>query len=75
MNVSIIRIPSRLTLNPLVSLHVGFPTTLKDGEYMSNPAERQPGGNLCGSHVAKDVANTVRPVSYTHLTLPTTPYV
>ena len=27
---------------------------------MLNPAERQPGGNLCGSHVAKDVADTVR---------------
>ena len=59
MNVSIIRIPSRLTLHPLVSLHVGFPTTLNDGEYMSNPAERQLGGNLCGSPVVKDVADTV----------------
>ena len=27
---------------------------------MSNPAERQRGGNLCGSHVANDVAGTVR---------------
>ena len=26
---------------------------------MSNPAERQPGGNLCGSPVVKDVADTV----------------
>ena len=60
MNLSIIRIPPRLTLHPLVSLHVGFTTALNDGEYMSNPAKRQPGGNLCGSHVAKDVANTVR---------------